>query len=588
LKLPCVCILAIAALFAPLARAAHDSSPVCPRPAVGAIVPEPEDLRSQGGTLKVTLTYRNFVEADGEIGYCYLYRDGSEAPTLRLKPGDWLILTLKNDLVDLHAPVAAGSPASSAAPALKGMPGMTMDMSHAPCGGGSPMGATATNLHFHGITVPPVCHQDDVLHTAIDPSAAPFEYKFQIPADEPPGLYWYHPHIHGFTKVQVLGGASGALIVEGIERAEPVVAGLPERVLIVRDQDLVHPDAPVPGIGGLVAPAAMLDQDGDVQNNGSGTGKPAKDLSLNFVPASFPDYRPGVIRMKPGETQFWRVLNASAITYLNLQIVSDGLPAQMQVVAMDGIPLGANGQGAAGFIWLNHIGLPPGGRAEFVMKAPAQGNALLLTRSVNTGSAGENDPVRPLARIVTSADAAEPASILAANPQPLPRSSTPWLGNTTPVRTRKLYFTEKAQDPSDPNSPTTFMLTVDGQPEMPYDPHSTAPNIIARQGDVEDWIIENRTQELHAFHIHQVHFMLVQWFGLPVSEPYLRDTINVPFWDGKSPFYPSVKIRVDFRDPNSVGTFMYHCHLLEHEDGGMMGTIRVDPPDVPAKEGAGH
>ena len=118
---------------------------------------------------------------------------------------------------------------------------------------------------------------------------------------------------------------------------------------------------------------------------------------------------------------------------------------------------------------------------------------------------------------------------------------------------------------------------MDGQTPKVFDPNSTVPNITVQQGDVEDWIIENRTQELHAFHIHQVHFMLLQFFGLAVNEPYLRDTVNVPFWDGKSPIYPQVKLRMDFRDPNAVGTFVYHCHLLEHEDGGMMGTIRVEP-----------
>src|SRR5579863_10599998 len=102
------------------------------------------------------------------------------------------------------------------------------------------MGSTATNIHFHGLTVPSVCHEDDVLQTAINPSNQAFEYKFQIPADEPPGLYWYHPHIHGSTKLQVLGGASGALIVEGIERAEPILAGLPERVLVIRDQEVLN------------------------------------------------------------------------------------------------------------------------------------------------------------------------------------------------------------------------------------------------------------------------------------------------------------------------------------------------------------
>jgi FtsP/CotA-like multicopper oxidase with cupredoxin domain len=116
---------------------------------------------------------------------------------------------------------------------------------------------------------------------------------------------------------------------------------------------------------------------------------------------------------------------------------------------------------------------------------------------------------------------------------------------------------------------------VEGQAPTPFDPDSSVPNITVRQGDVEDWIIENRSQELHAFHIHQIHFMLLDWNGVPLDEPFLRDTVNVAYWDGTSPVYPSVKLRMDFRDPKIIGTFVYHCHLLEHEDGGMMGTIQV-------------
>ena len=60
-----------------------------------------------------------------------------------------------------------------------------------------------------------------------------------------------------------------------------------------------------------------------------------------------------------------------------------------------------------------------------------------------------------------------------------------------------------------------------------------------------------------------------------MNEPALRDTIDLPYWDGKSPDYPTVKLRMDFRNPDIVGTFVYHCHILEHEDGGMMGVIQV-------------
>jgi FtsP/CotA-like multicopper oxidase with cupredoxin domain len=150
------------------------------------------------------------------------------------------------------------------------------------------------------------------------------------------------------------------------------------------------------------------------------------------------------------------------------------------------------------------------------------------------------------------------------------------------VRTRRLYFSEKLEDPSNPNSATTFYLTVEGQTPAPFDPASTEPNIIARQGDVEDWIIENRSSELHAFHIHQVHFLLLDMSGTPVDEPFLRDTVNVPYFSDRMLKFPSVRLRMDFRDPNAVGTFVYHCHLLEHEDGGMMGLIRVEPSGAAA------
>ena len=438
------------------------------------------------------------------------------------------------------------------------------------------MVASATNLHFHGLAIPPICHQDEVLTTSVLPTDAVYQYRVQIPAAQPPGLYWYHPHLHGFSKVQVLGGASGALIVEGIERVIPALAGLPERVIVIRDQDLLNPNAP-PAEFGSAAPPVIVDPDGDARNTGSGTGKPAKDLSVNFVPVPYPNYERAVIQIKPGERQLWRVLNSSAITYLNLQMLYDNHPQGFGVVALDGVPINWNGLGK-GLVMQTHLGLSPGGRAEFIITGPAEGvKAELLTRSVNTGSGGENDPIRPLAEIVALKDAPEPHSKLSAAPVPLTRSNSDWLGNAEPVRERMLYFTEKLQDPKDPNSPTTFYITVDGQQPVPFDPTSTVPNITVHQGDVEDWYIENRSQELHAFHIHQIHFMLLQWFGISVNEPFLRDTINVPFWDGKTTKYPSVKLRMDFRDPSIVGTFPYHCHLLEHEDGGMMGLVRVEP-----------
>jgi FtsP/CotA-like multicopper oxidase with cupredoxin domain len=548
------------------AQAAPDP---CPRPLPGSAVRQPEDLRSREGVLKVELTAHNVKEKDGSIRYCLVDENGQESPTLRANPGDLIILILKNDLEDL------GSSSATTPEHHMNLSGVERKENNS-CTSDL-MARDSTNLHFHGLTIPPVCHQDDVLHTSIQPNDPPFEYRFRIPLNQPPGLYWYHPHIHGFTREQVLGGASGAVIVEGIERADSAVEGLPERVLIIRDQELLNPNAP-PSKYEPVVPRMLFDRDGDAANTGTGFGKPAKDLSINFVPVPYPDYLPAQIEMKPDEQQLWRVVNASGITYLNLEVIFGHKPQLLGLVAIDGAPLNTVGLPRDFVDWQTHLGVPPGARVEFIVKAPPEGETgLLVTKTVDTGPGGENDPNRALATIVASKDATGPGSELSASAEPLPPSPLPWLGSIAPVRTRRLYFSEKLLEPNNPNSATEFYITVDGQTPAPFDPKSGVPNIIAKQGTVEDWIIENRSSELHAFHIHQLHFMLLDYNGRAVREPFLRDTVNVPYYNGKALAYPSVRLRMDFRDPNTVGDFVYHCHLLEHEDGGMMGLIRVEP-----------
>jgi FtsP/CotA-like multicopper oxidase with cupredoxin domain len=564
-------IAALALLFLVPTGAVRAAAPPewCPRPGPGSPVPEPHDLRSSGGKLRVDLTIRSYPTGAGSMRYCYLLADGSQSPTLRLHPGDWLVLHLTNALT--QPPPQSNAPTHTMR--------MDIDLGHHgtdSCSSGM-MSATSTNLHFHGLTVPATCHQDEVLHTSIQPSDPPFEYKFQIPNDEPPGLYWYHPHIHGFSAPEVMGGASGALIIEGLERAVPEVAGLPERVLVIRDQDLVNPDAP-PSRFEPVVPKNLIDRDGDAANNGTGFGKPAKDLSVNYVPVPYPDYPPAVIRMKPQERQLWRVVNASSVTYLNLAVLFQRTPQPLGLVAIDGVPMNWRGGSTPSITSVDHIGVPPGARVEFVLQGPPQGvPALLVTRAVDTGQGGENDPNRALATVVADPAAGALQSSLPVKPTPLAAPQRPWLGDVEPVRVRKLYFSETLENPKDPNSATTFYITVDGQTPTQFDPANSTPNITVQQGDVEDWIIENRTAELHAFHIHQLHFALMAWNGVAVNEPFLRDTVNVPYFSDKMLQYPSVRVRMDFRDPDTVGTFVYHCHLLEHEDAGMMGVIRVEP-----------
>src|SRR6266852_9506897 len=161
------------------------------------------ELRAKNGTLSLTL---HAAVADGKDSF---YFNGQPtAPTLRLSPGDQLKITYVNDL--------------PAKPPERCLAGPCMDM---------------TNLHFHGLTISPDAPQDDVLTMMAMPGKT-LRYTVQIPKNHPPGLYWYHTHPHGESYRQVLDGMSGALVIEGIESYFPALAGLPERVLVVRGRSV--------------------------------------------------------------------------------------------------------------------------------------------------------------------------------------------------------------------------------------------------------------------------------------------------------------------------------------------------------------
>jgi hypothetical protein len=142
-----------------------------------------------------------------------------------------------------------------------------------------------------------------------------------------------------------------------------------------------------------------------------------------------------------------------------------------------------------------------------------------------------------------------------------------------PVATRKLIFSD-APNPDNVDD-TIFFITVDGATPEAFNVN-IAPAVTAIQGTVEDWIIENHALEDHIFHIHQLHFLLLEENGKKVSDmqqQYL-DSVQVKYWDGVSTTYSSVKLRMDFTG-DIAGTFPFHCHILEHEDKGMMAILKV-------------
>jgi FtsP/CotA-like multicopper oxidase with cupredoxin domain len=530
---------------APLSTSAHGNNP-CPRPEPGTIVVPPPDLYSSNGVLNASFDYYTTVDSAGRTLFCFVTPDSLQSPNLHVRPGDTLNLSVTNR----NPKPPPGSPTEIVGDASDRCGDVTMTI-------------TSVNLHFHGTNTSPRCHSDQVVHTIIN-SGETFKYSVRFPTNEPSGLYWYHPHVHGLSEAAVQGGASGAIIVEGIENVQPAVAGLRGRVLFIRDQ------IPDPTISSCQTPGATLP---------SGATVPSWDLSLNYIPVLCPSFSPAVIEMKPGQQEFWRVANASADTIIDLQVRYDGAVQPLQVVALDGVPTGSqDGRMQGQLVTQTDILLAPAARAEFIVAGPSAKvkNATFLTLNIDTGPDGDTDPRRILAGIVAT-DSPTPLPVIRPPSLPANHELFEGLANAPVTAKRTLYFSEVLSDPSNPASPTDFFITVDGATPVLFDPNNP-PAIVTRQGAVEDWTIQNRSQENHEFHMHQIHFLLLERDGVPVprEQSQYLDMIQVPYWTGTGP-YPSVKVRMDFRGMD-IGDFVYHCHILGHEDAGMMATIRVLPP----------
>src|SRR6202048_4910273 len=330
------------------------------------LLPTPPELHAKHHTLSLTL--HAAVASDGKNSF---YFEGQpNAPTLRLSPGDQLKITYVNDLPAKAKETCAISPC--------------MDM---------------TNLHFHGLAVSPDAPQDDVLGMMAAPGQT-LQYTVQIPTDHPPGLYWYHTHPHGESHRQALDGMSGALVIEGIESYFPPLAHLPERVLIVRGRSIANDPQ-----------SADLKHRVELSSDvcGAEPETPEEVFTLNG------SVRPK-IEIAPGERQFWRLVNATADRYLNLQLEG----RTFEIVAMDGIPIAQHDPGHRTRS-ADHVLLPPAGRLEAIVTGPEAGTQRrLVSRCVDTGPAGDPNPAMILAELV-------PRAAAESTPKVLRNSRTPTL-----------------------------------------------------------------------------------------------------------------------------------------------------------------
>jgi FtsP/CotA-like multicopper oxidase with cupredoxin domain len=306
------------------------------------------------------------------------------------------------------------------------------------------------------------------------------------------------------------------------------------------------------------------------------------------------------LNIAPGESQFWRVGNASADTYIDFAVDN----TKLQLIAIDGVPL-SSGVNTPASLTLSDFVIPPSSRAEFIVTGPPAGTtAYVRTNCFDSGPAGAPMPAEILATInpvAGVASAAQRAAVARVSPKarrfrfntiPTRQATSTRAGaavarvagiNAPSPRTRT-----RAPAPRGPASDASTAARILSTPisgtqtiyysdqndinGVIYNP-AAPPQFYAQTGTVQQWTIVNNSGQVHTFHIHQVHFIVQAINGAQQSQQFVWDNVNVPAATSSGP--GTVTLLIDFTDPLDIGTFLFHCHILAHEDGGMMAKIRV-------------
>jgi FtsP/CotA-like multicopper oxidase with cupredoxin domain len=371
-----------------------------------------------------------------------------------------------------------------------------------------------TNFHFHGSHTSPSGIADNVMRSMVPGQA--YDIEITLPTDHTRGTYWYHPHHHGSADVQITGGMAGALIAEGDFDDIPEVAGAADRVLILNE--------------------VLFDYRGSIETYDTVWPEAVpRFLSVN-------GQREPAIRMRPGEVQRWRIVHAGHENNLHLALEQHGL----HVVAFDGIRRPRIGH-------FDSLLMAPGQRADVLVQAGAVGTYSL--RAI-ANDQGYPSPVGPLASVIVEGE-----------PLPMRLPAALGAGPLAAIRdedvTNKRRLTLSVDQPEFPPAANyqEFRFLVCGRT---FDPNRVDQRVPLDA--VEEWTVVNEHEDDHVFHIHTNPFQLVSVNGENVAERDWRDTVIVPRKG-------SVVFRSRFLD--FTGRFVHHCHMMNHEELGMMQVVEV-------------
>jgi FtsP/CotA-like multicopper oxidase with cupredoxin domain len=462
-----------------------------------------------------------------------------------------------------------------------------------------------TNLHTHGLDVRPHLFQplgtsDPLARMIAIESGGHLDYTFEIPGDHPPGLYWYHPHHHGSTVVQAVTGMAGIIIMRGPIDEVPEIRAARDIVLAIQDIGLFPSDNPGDAgqdiwtyepqqnaiwqtFGGIVTkydPAQGKAVPTQPPLNGGFTtgdyklryyllnGEPFfKETHNSAAPTSPTPAQLGVQRftLKPGEVVRFRMLNACSDNLMPIAVEGH----EMHLIALDGINFGAPrtipayGPGGP-----EQVLLAPANRAEFLIKgASTPGIYKVLQRAQSQQFL--DSPEKTICEIEIAGapvDMGLPATL------PLPTRNYPLIQPSEIKRVRTFEFGGAFPGVANPYVGIDFLIN-----NMQY--QETAVPTIVNRGDSEEWHLvvqgpHHGGTEGHPFHIHVDSFEVISIGGVAQPAGTIMDTIWIPQ-------DTVVVIRMKFEQ--WLGKSVFHCHILPHEDTGMMQNFLIVDPS-----GGGH
>jgi suppressor of ftsI len=379
-----------------------------------------------------------------------------------------------------------------------------------------------TNLHVHGLHVSPRANHDNIFLT-IHPGQH-FTYQYSIPLDQHPGFFWFHAHHHELVYPQETAGLVGAIVVQGA--LDDKLAGIPQRIIVIQGTELCDATGHTVPFG----------NSGTTTCSPAGHAVSANDQKGKYTPEEVNGAINPVAHIRPGQIQRWRIVNANADRVLRVSLSGQ----TVQLLAEDGETL-------RNMRPVRELVIPPGSRREILVRGARPGRYVLNALPFTQSEGFPDHTTTAMMTLVSSGkqtNARMPKGPLF-NPLDLRRVKV--------NRYRQIVFSETA------TSPTVYFLNK----------HAFNPNyvpITMKLNSVEQWTLVNTNTEWHTFHIHQNPFQVISINGHPLNYIDYEDNVGIP---------PKARVVIRMQPIDFTGKFVFHCHVVFHEDNGMMMAVQV-------------